>query len=356
MRGLFLGMILFFGVNLQAQKHDYHWTLTGNRDLVTLEKSGVDLVFKDGEPAKITQKARTFNIDNFITSVSDTKGTLLFYFNQCGLYSGDDQLVEHGDAINPHPAKDIFCNSGLLQAYRGFQLAFFLPHPLNSDEYFLIHMTTDSLGQSGKGTAVLQTLLDARKAKIIFQDKPLVEADLTFGMLTAVRHADGRSWWILIPEHNTNSYFSLLLDDNGNFQGPFRQSIGPRNLPRVWTGSATFSPDGTWYARFDESNGLQIMRFDRCKGLFYDYQRLEYNWQHSGGTGLAFSDNNYYLYCSLPYNIFQIKLQSNELSEQDIHKIADLDRHPDNPAHPTGFSKMQLGPDGKIYISNWSAN
>ena len=43
----------------------------------------------------------------------------------------------------------------------------------------------------------------------------MIEDSLEFGQVAAVKHANGRDWWVLVPESHSNRYYTMLLDPTG---------------------------------------------------------------------------------------------------------------------------------------------
>lgn len=341
--------------NLSAQKHDYYWimgSMWGEEGKII----GSDLQFGENSSISPVFTSRNYTIHSSIAAISDHDGNFLFATNMCNIFDQFNNPIFGGDQLYENESKVLFCDSGIFYGYKGTQMSYFLPHPNLIEQYFLLHLVgiSDEDLREAFSTHLMYSIVDASTNSVIKINQLLIETKMTYGMLTAVRHADGKGWWILIPEHESDTYFSLLLDESGVFHGPFKQQIGPVNHHHVWTGSAAFSPDGTRYARIDEFNNLQVMRFDRCTGRLSDYKNLFIPYYNRGSISLAFSPNSLYLYFSEPLDIFQIDLNAEgELANNLLH-ISKINVNPDNPAFQTGFGKMQLGPDNKIYIANWS--
>lgn len=348
-------LFLFFCSYLNAQKHDYYWVM-GSRWGEDGQIVGSDLQFRENTITSPVFTSRNYTIHSSISAISDHHGNFLFATNMCNIFDRFNNPIFEGDQLYGHELKVLLCDSSAFYGHKGTQLSFFLPHPFVSELYVLLHLSVDhdAVLREDFSTQLFTTILDARTNSIVKINQQLIEAKMTAGLLTAVRHADGKGWWILIPEHKSDTYLSLLLDETGVFHGPFKQQIGPVNHHHVWTGSAAFSPDGTRYARIDEFNNLQVMRFDRCTGRLSDYKNLFIPYYNRGSISLAFSPNGQYLYFSEPFDIFQVDLQAEGDLEDHLLHISKIDVNPDSPAFPTTFGKMQLGPDHKIYITNWS--
>lgn len=66
--------------------------------------------------------------------------------------------------------------------------------------------------------------------------------------MTAVRHANGKDWWIITSKFDSNKYYRFLIDSSGIQLAGF-QHVG--KLIETGLGQSVFSPDGNWYARYN---------------------------------------------------------------------------------------------------------
>jgi hypothetical protein len=82
--------------------------------------------------------------------------------------------------------------------------------------------------------------LNGGSAKVVDKNVVLLDEDMFFGQLTAVKHIKGEDWWIFIPaQESTNGYFRFLLTEEGVSE-PLYQEVGISGTqPGGW---ASFSP------------------------------------------------------------------------------------------------------------------
>ena len=190
---------------------------------------------------------------------------------------------------------------------------------------------------------------------------PLITGDtLLSGNFSACRHANGRDWWLLFATHQDNLFYRVLLNANGaSLAGT--QHIG-ENPP---AGSEVcFSPDGTkyiiysWNGECIEGTGpcqyaLHIYDFDRCTGMLSNAQEHIFEFINFYGF-CAVSPSSRYLYISEPVAIRQCDLLADDIFAS-CEVVADLDYFEDTLLttwqYSPWFNRMQLAPDGKIYIS-----
>ena len=185
---------------------------------------------------------------------------------------------------------------------------------------------------------------------------------MSYGKIAVTRHANGKDWWVLVGKALTNSYFTILISENG-IEDVFQQSIG--EIPVFGPSyQAVFSPDGTKYARagafkFTEAGSIDIYDFDRCTGLLSNSLHIPIDTTEEGFVdgafgGLAFSPNSELLYHSRNERLEQYDLLAADILAS-VDTIAVYDDFRDPIANiATLFGLAQLAPNGKIYIATSS--
>ncbi|MBK7233634.1 MAG: hypothetical protein IPH93_15570 [Saprospiraceae bacterium] len=101
---------------------------------------------------------------------------------------------------------------------------------------------------------------------------------------------------------------------------------------------------------FSEGLYIKLYKFDRCTGEL-EFIRME-NYPTSSFSGISFSPNSRYLYYSEQKNLYQIDLQNPE----SFINLNLIDTIESQTAWGSQYNLHQLGPDGRIYISNAYSN
>lgn len=232
-----------------------------------------------------------------------------------------------------------------------------LPGTHNKNWYHIIHFTHTYCGPALPGICLqpmMHTLVDMSAnngaGKVVFKNQPLVNA-WAMEYAAATRHANGRDWWIVVPDYLTASYHTVLFNDFGMVDS-FTQSIGFKPDPAIKRdagGTNVFSPDGSVYVDSDARNGHRIFDFDRCTGLLSNFRWIQLPAQQPFG-GAAISPNSRFLYITASVWAMQY-----DLWEPDVAASVDTVAVWDGfcqpcPGSNTTFGECQLGMDGKIYV------
>ncbi|MCB0520991.1 MAG: hypothetical protein KDD27_18785, partial [Saprospiraceae bacterium] len=188
--------------------------------------------------------------------------------------------------------------------------------------------------------------------KVLEKNVLLMEGDLMWP--SAVKHGNGRDWWIMgLQESDTKHYLFLLSKDG--ISGPSVQDIGPPFDTIEYAGKSLFSEDGSLYLRHDTNKALRLYDFDRCTGQLSNLRIIPHNPDEYPSWNAAFSPDDRFLYLNRPGWV-----RTFDLAEMDFQTTYDtlatweLNFCPSYP-FPSSYLFCQLGPDGKIYYSNASS-
>jgi hypothetical protein len=366
MRRSFL-IILMMGLVswVEGQKSDYNW-LSGYDSNVVLDSAqyqangfwyGISQLNFNFPIVDIVHDSLGMNFDETNLSYSDSSGNIFFYSNGIYIANHLDQMIENSDSLNAGYLEDVWDPSIELDGYRLPQAILALQSESNNSQYYIIHSFYDTVPGSQAtnfyGARILVTLLDmsanSGHGKVIYKNSPLI-VDSIGTEIAAVRHGNGRDWWILIQRRNTNCFFRILVDSNGPQLMQDLTCLGTvMDIGQI--GAACFSPDGSKYVYLGGYTGINIYDFDRCLGTLSNPQYMplpvivDSGWL---GMGVAISPNNQFLYVSLTKQLYQFDLSApNPFSTIDTVGIYDGFKLP----FGSYFNTEQIGPDGKIYIS-----
>jgi gliding motility-associated-like protein len=308
--------------------------------------------------------------------ISDTNGNALFFCNGFYMYDKNATPLEYPngnfDSINcPLGTKfrDYYHGDGFFN-----QMSIILPKKDNQYYVFTSGMSDVAyddwkVAQTDFRFDVLSYHIvdmdaNAGAGKVVSKNNILMkDARLSHNRMTAVRHANGRDWWLIKPHRNLQTFYIFRLTPD-SILGPTTQSFPfyLDSIPRQFDmyglqGQCAFSPDGNWFASTEATQyGSVVYRFDRCSGQlkYYNFFKLpiidsQFNpllYDHT--VGVCFSPNSKLLYLNSIPNIWQYELSDTSLNS-GFH-ISGPDTLLGN--FPEYYSSY-LAPNGHIYIGAW---
>ncbi|MBK6640353.1 MAG: hypothetical protein IPG39_03540 [Bacteroidetes bacterium] len=163
-----------------------------------------------------------FRPDNSIfgrtsASICDTNGNLLFYTNGFRIFNSSYSVIQNGDSLNI--GDYISFNYGYMVTPDG---AVIIPVPGETTKYYLFYMDLNfintEMGLAFFPTHLFYSLidnsLDGGSGGIVagMKDISIINDTLAqFGM-QAMKHGNGRDWWLICHEYGTNAYYTFLID------------------------------------------------------------------------------------------------------------------------------------------------
>lgn len=359
MKTLLLFLLLCSPLLLNAQevfereKRDNIW-LFGSFSLSNPLGANVIMDFAE-VPANIYYEFMGVPLDFTNASICDTSGDLLLYTNGISVYNFAYDSLENGGRINPGEYSDELVEVGNHLP----QGALILPRPGSDSLYHLIYEELSRAPEFSANSKRVFSLFKAKVnmslndglGKVVEKDQLILGDTLDVGKIVANRHANGRDWWILVPEYISEKYYKFLLTDEGLSDLGF-QIIGENHYYGL--GQASFSTNGKKYIQYNlyhfGENYLNIFDFERCTGELSNPLRiLDTLYAFSGGA--AISENSRFLYTPTDTKIYQYDLEADDIEASKV-VVAEYDGYYDEiPALQTRFFMAALAPDGKIYIS-----
>lgn len=348
---------LFICLPSQAQSNfDYVWLMGNPPNIPNQGYGGVKINFNtpNQEPLIQYYYVADYDLSVTLTNICNAVGEPQFQTNGCVVINNEQQKMQNGDSLNfPGQPFEDACNFNFSYGPRRSTIA--LPYPNKENKYIIFHQRFDFVSHPFpyyQTESLLYTTIDMEKNNglgAVISKNQLLLNDTLCDMTSAVRHANGRDWWIVIPKFNSNQSFVLLLTPLGIETYSKEMPLAwPGDLDNFWYEQSVFSADGTKYARINGANGIQIFEFDRCNGDFYNGISL-LPLPNGSTSGIAFSPNNRFLYATNGYDIYQYDTQG-----LDVQGSATLVASYDGflSPLPTTFNQMQIGPNGKIYINS----
>ncbi|MBK7938046.1 MAG: PKD domain-containing protein [Lewinellaceae bacterium] len=285
--------------------------------------------------------------------MSDSAGNLQYYSSGCNVINREHQIMENGDDLSPGFYHDIYCDQadwGYL-SYRGILS---LPIPGHTGEYILFHYRRY---ENNDSIDVLYTLIDMNAnggLGKVTEKNVLLEYGRLSLTFQAVRHGNGRDWWIVIPEEGKDIYHFYLLDPGG-IHGPFTQQVDTSWIPgQYYNLMCAFSPDGSKFVRLggDKPSAFRLYDFDRCTGTLSNPVTVSVPDTIMYAASACFSPNSRYLYLTNEvYRLYQYDVEASDI-DASVQLIGEYDGFVTVYNLAAGPHSMTLAPDNRIYLSS----
>ncbi|WP_296433186.1 hypothetical protein [Yoonia sp.] len=223
-----LTQIVFILLPVLGQQYDNTWLMGYNYDQTNEQIEGSVLSFTEGR-LDVRSESLVLDLQSSSISISDFNGRLQFYTNGCQLVNWEHQTIENGEEINPGETYNNYCiniNEPWRERYPGGkQSVLTLPAPREDSVYYLIHEANEIVEESNGNLRIAvnplySTKIDMRlnngRGRVINKNTPILEEDIFYGQLTAVKQANGFDWWIVKPGvKEENIYYFFSLTENG---------------------------------------------------------------------------------------------------------------------------------------------
>ncbi|MBB6611762.1 T9SS type A sorting domain-containing protein [Pontibacter sp. Tf4] len=336
--------------------------------------------FKSGCPVHFTVGDMVTFGGSAVMSDKDS-GALLFYTNGRTIRNSMHQPMPNGH-YSP-----LDCANGIGQP------ALIVPMPGNEDLYYVFHQNFRTYPEGDKlyqicttvpalaySMDVLYSVVDMRLnnglGDVVAMQKDMLLQTKATEKLTAVPHSNGRDYWLVTHEWDSDAFVVHLITPAG-ISSPFVQRIGsvhrqkPNHDNSEIRGMMKASPDGKKLAVAVNGGArpFDLFDFDAATGILSNYVNLGNLHEQ---FGVSFSPDNSKLYVSnvdisrmrdgeyYPDNIVQFDLLAGDTeaiitSAQSVIMDNPLFNRPPQGGIGGGFNDMQLAPDGKIYMigNNW---
>ncbi|HMU04891.1 MAG TPA: hypothetical protein PJ990_14760, partial [Saprospiraceae bacterium] len=324
--GIIALVLIIDSISAISQKQDHVWLFGFEYGSVQgLENWGSTNFDFNYEPVRIYHdEVRGWDFHGANTSICDKDGNLLAYSNgQVLIHTSNVAIADTINYGSDIPNPDLGCiewennnygdeNVALPSGNLGSQNVIILPV---GDEFYAIYNTYDYCAEVTYKISYTKFIIDNLnpQGKVLEKDI-LVLRDTLLGDFTAIRHGNGRDWWIVTFSDRFDMMFTFLVDENGVYYKNIYQTGLKTNVGS--SGQITISPDGQFLTFYTGSmlfsptgGGIAIADFDRCDGSISNL-RSKILSQPTLGFGTAFSSDSRYLYACNGEQIYQYDMKA----------------------------------------------
>ena len=343
-KGLLVAFIFLSGI-AKAQNQNSVWVFG--------DSAGID--FSSGVPVTF---ASEMDGRGSCVSISDSSGNLLFYANTIAgnpwhstlVYNNLHQVMQNGDSI----VGEAWYNELVIVPVGGSLYYLFstpVAHPNGKGLFYSVI----NMNQNGGLGAVTQKNIQLNNIRM---------ADC----VTAVKHGNGRDWWIITKFYNQNNgkhnnRFFVYLVTQGGISAALVQNLG--NAIDYGFQKLLFNSSGNKFMHLINVGFLGEYDFDRCTGIISN-QNIIYPEQTAPYTRIfwegAYSPDNSKFYLSSTWYDAMIS-DTCWLLQLDL-TVVNIPASSDTLFNATSINgsprlyggAVRLAPDGKIYYScayNW---
>ncbi len=339
---LFLSFLSHLSTITLAQKHDYNWVM-GYEDFIDPDPLWGGLIMDfNTSPPSFHSLTTNLNFRAFGVSCSDSSGNLLFYSNGIKIHNAQHKLMENGDTIHPGSLWSSTKFWGSVFAYGGVVI----PIPGKPNNYYMFHLayfTQPEVPHTNLYYTEIDMNANLGNGRVVQKNVLLAESVIT---PLAVKHGNGRDWWLITGKSTTSIQYVFLIDPDG-IHGPMIQEFGPvPDFPPEGT-LAFVSPDGSRYVRSQMIDGIRYFDFNRCTGVLGNLRFIPKN---NNTTGGVFSQDSRMSYLQNQNFMGQVDMMQLDTSGFiDTLGFADRSASPSPPFY-TSLGFPIHAPDGKIYL------
>jgi hypothetical protein len=308
----------------------------------------------------------TVHITQTNAGICDTLGEILIWTNGAAIFDSNRDTMPNG-SLTHLPFSQNYTLGGM-PFYQG---SIVIPVPDIQNNFYLFHAslgnysgtTNDFTLRATLYYSVIDMTLNSGLGEVVLNSQ-FLEDSIHRGSMIAVKHGNGRDWWLISHEVASTNWFIWLITHQG-ISLAHKQSIasttaGTPTYKRS-IGQMSFSPDGSLFAYILGFGGgsfrIELMDFDRCTGLFGSVLKTDQPLvsNNPGHLGSQFSPSGRYLYVTATTTLHQYDLWAPDFASSRV--LIDTYNGTQAPFSAT-FSHMKLAPDGKIYChasnGNWT--
>jgi type IX secretion system substrate protein len=300
----------------------------------------------------------TIFITQTTAGVCDTNGQMIFWTNGGAVFQNNRDTMLNG--LLPHtPLSQLFTPSGL----NIMQGAIVVPTPGAPNKYYLFYASQEydnSLPGFPVTANVYSSQIDMSLnggLGAVTNSGVFLEDSIYLGFLEAVKHANGRDWWIISHQRVGDTFLVWLITPNGisstiRVQGGF-------NIWDEFLVQLDVSNDGSKICQSYSTtspvipNYINVLDFDRCTGLVSNSITASFNDSSMFGAYCQFSPSGRYVYSADGWFIYQFDLQAPNFQNSKV--LIDTYNGTFAPFE-ADMAQLARAPDGKIYCSSRNGN
>ena len=286
------------------------------------------LNFNSGSPVSIN--GSQMSTEEGCSTISNSSGQLLFYTDGVTVWDRNHNIMPNGTGLMGHESSS--------------QSSLVIPKPSNPNIYYLF--TVSEINSDGLRYSVIDMSLNGGFGAVTTEKNVLLITPAS-EKLSAIKIDNTNEYWVLVHGVENNNFYAYKVTPSGINTTPVVSSVGftLSNINEDNIGYMKFSTDGTKIACAYALFCFEVLDFNANTGVVSNplnfnvytlFNRLSY--------GVEFSPSGNFLYVSALNKIYQYDLTASDVLASGYLLYEDTSWNI--------FGALQLGPDGKIYVSN----
>jgi len=289
------------------------------------------------------------------SSISNTKGKLLFYTDGITVFDADGARMRSSD-----PAQDTVRLAG---SQRSTQSALIVPQPTcRGCEYlYYIYTTTEINGRKQLSYSVVDMRLNRGKGQIV--QKNVLLADSTTERLAAVKNERDTTFWLITRDFGSNKFRVYHMTDETPNQKPKEKvyEFGPsQTVPSQGEGALKIGPADSsgngnrpvaMLVPGPPRNYLELYTFNDSTGVMTQGPRIDLGPAPPRAYGVEFAPGGKQVYVSFLGG----KDSTSMILKYDITKLDSTaivqSRTVVDSTSQRQYGALQVGSDGRIYVA-----
>ncbi len=341
---------------------------------------------------------RSLHLQDSENYLANESGDLQFATNGCVIVDNQGRVIPDSFGLlskfSTQSCSELTKENGqtvYIQSATPTQRSCSIPNKSKPDDYTVFNLGINKLQNwdniKGYNDVIIYTQInkdfDNHQFKVYYEGLIQLPEAFVPG-LKLVKHADGESWWLIVPSRKAGSFVSIHISKDGLPieqqislpEYPYPTFLGGSDLQPIIGIKMAISHDGTKLASLDVFKGnIVLYKINRCNGMIYNpikvyqmegHDSTNYFWPLTY-SGMSFSPNSRYLYAGLWHEELQFDTEADDIAsskyivaKEYTYKI-DFDTTgfnvPDYAFLPTiDFFDNYLTPSGKIIISGSNKN
>jgi hypothetical protein len=305
------------------------------------DSAGID--FNQSPPVPIISSVRS---RGSCVSIADSVGNLLFYAND-RVGNGNNSTLVWNSQNNQMANCDSIQGEGL------YNELVIVPKPGSTNYFYLFTGNEVYPGTEGLYYSMIDMSQNGNLGNIV-QKNVKLNQHLIADCLTAIKHANGRDWWLItrtIENDTTNRFYTYLITPDSIYAPIIENIGGTRDYGLT---KLCLTNDASHLMQVNLGGFMAQYDFDRCTGIISN-QQIIFPEQLSNNDRYflsgAYSPNGRFYYAITSFYSFsdsKSRLIQFDLNSTDVALSADTLLVDSLPNYQ---GLLKLAPDGKIYLS-----